>query len=151
MRLILLRHAIAEEFHPEHPESDFARRLTPEGRGKLRRVLDCFRRLEPPQSIYTSPLVRARQTARMAGRRLDLPVHLCGQLQPGGRAFEWLGSAPEENLMVVGHEPDLSWLAAQFLGLPRPAFRLKKSGMMGLQGEPGRGQLLWLITPRWLV
>lgn len=152
MRLILLRHAIAEEFCPEAPDSDFARRLTAEGRQKLKRVLRCYTRLGSlPPVIYTSPLVRAHQTANLAGRLLGLPVLLSEALMPGGDAFGWLRHCGKEHLMAVGHEPDLSFLAARFLGLQYPCFSIKKSGMVGLEGEPGRGRLLWMMTPKWLV
>lgn len=157
MRLILLRHAIAEELHQapsleDRPPQDFDRRLTPEGRGKLRRVLRAFaRQIEAPPIVYSSPLVRARQTAAMAGRILDVPVQVTDSLRPGGDAYGWLRTLEDEDLMVVGHEPDLSWLGAQFLGLPSPPFALKKSGMALLEGVPGHGKLHWLVTPRWLV
>lgn len=149
MRLILLRHAIAEEVHPQ---GDEFRALTPEGIGKLRRVLRQFRgRFEPPGRIFTSPLVRARQTARLAGRMLELPVTVAPALRPLGSAYAWLCQGQEADLMVVGHEPDLSDLAARFLGSPGPLFSLKKAGLACLEGEPGRGRLVWLVTPRWLV
>jgi len=150
LRLVLLRHAIAEEVCADDPGNDFARRLTLEGRRKLKRVLRCYARLGSlPPRIYTSPLVRARQTASQAGRFLDLPVLLSEALVPGGDAFGWLRQCDEEHLMVVGHEPDLSFLAARFLGLQFPCFSIKKSGMVGLEGDPGRGRLLWLVTPKW--
>jgi phosphohistidine phosphatase len=105
-----------------------------------------------PQQLFTSPLVRARQTASVAGRILDIPVQLCDALRPGGAAFAWLRSqAQEEHLMVVGHEPDLSLMACQFLGLSSPCFSMKKSGLACVEGVPGHGQLIWLVTPRWLM
>lgn len=148
MQLILLRHAIAEELVTH----DFDRRLTVEGSARLRRVLRHFRRcFEGPTIIFSSPLVRARQTARIAARILDAPLRRCDALQPGGDAFGWLQSQPCEQLMLVGHEPDLSLLAARFLGVSRPFFSFKKSGMAYLEGSPGAGQLRWLLTPRWLM
>ena len=152
MRLVILRHAIAEEEHPDHPGDDFCRRLTPEGRLKLRKVLRRDVACQPPpQSIYTSPLVRARQTARLASRWLDLPAQVADPLAPTEDSFSWIQQVSDSHVLVVGHEPGLSWLAARFLGLDRPLFGIKKAGMVALQGEPGRGQLLWAMTPRWLV
>lgn len=148
MRLIILRHAIAEEFI----SGDYERRLTVEGRARCRRVLRHFARcFEPPSIVFSSPLVRARQTARMAARLLDLPLRRCDALKPGGEAFDWLKNQPCQDLMVVGHEPDLSCLAARFLGLPKVVFSFKKSGMALLEGEPGAGEMRWLLTPRWLL
>ncbi|MFN8606903.1 MAG: histidine phosphatase family protein [Vulcanimicrobiota bacterium] len=148
MRLLILRHAIAEAL----VVNDFERRLTVEGRARCRRVLRHFARcFQAPAIIFSSPLVRARQTARIASRILDTPVRLCDELRPGGAAFDWLRAQPCQDLMVVGHEPDLSRLAARFLGLERPCFGFKKSGLAVLEGQPGQGQLGWLITPKWLM
>ncbi|MBS2038083.1 histidine phosphatase family protein [bacterium] len=148
MRLIILRHAIAEEL----VTTDFERRLTVEGRARCRKVLFHFaRRFEAPTIIFSSPLIRARQTARLAARVLGAPVRLHDCLRPQGEALAWLRTQPCEDLMVVGHEPDLSRLAAGFLGLERACFGFKKSGMALLEGQPGQGQLRWLLTPRWLV
>ncbi|MBN9417471.1 hypothetical protein ABS71_11930 [bacterium SCN 62-11] len=148
MKLYILRHAIAEEL----VTTDFERRLTVEGRARCRRVLRHFvRHFEPPMIIFSSPLVRARQTARIAARVLDLPVRRCDALAPGEDAFGWLRDQPCGDLMVVGHEPDLSLLAARFMGLSEPVFGFKKSGLALLEGEPGRGELRWLLTPKWLI
>ncbi|MBT9583291.1 histidine phosphatase family protein, partial [bacterium] len=155
--LVLLRHAIAEDLNQvpvgaDTVPTDFERRLTLEGRAKLRRVVRHFARCMPaPDVLFSSPLVRARQTAAVAGRILDVPVQLCDELRPGGQAYGWLRGLSEEHLMLVGHEPDLACLAAQFLGLDSPVFSLKKSGLACLEGVPGHGQLGWLLTPRWLI
>lgn len=148
MKLFILRHAIAEDLI----SSDFERRLTIEGRARCRRVLRHFaRRFEPPTIIFSSPLVRARQTARIAARMLDLPVRRCDALMPGGDAFDWLCGQPCGELMVVGHEPDLSLLACRFLGVEQPVFSFKKAGMALLEGQPGSGELRWLLTPKWIL
>lgn len=152
-----MRHAIAEDLSQVPAEADgaptdFDRRLTLEGRAKLRRVMRHFAKCMPtPDALYSSPLVRARQTAAVAGRILDVPVQFSDELRPGGPAYAWLRGLSDEHVMVVGHEPDLAYLAAQFLGLDSPAFSLKKSGLACLEGVPGHGQLSWLLTPRWLV
>lgn len=148
MKLFILRHAIAEEL----VSGDFERRLTVEGRARCRRVLRHFARcFEPPSIIFSSPLVRARQTARIAARLWDLPLRRCDALKPGGDAFEWLKNQPCQDLMVVGHEPDLARLACRFLGLPKVVLSFKKSGLALLEGEPGAGELRWLLTPKWIV
>ena len=150
MRLLILRHAIAEE---APLEADFGRRLTVEGRGKLRRVLRAHsQRFAPPSIIFSSPLVRARQTASLASRLWGCPVAITPALCPGGPAWDWLSQCGEESLAIVGHEPDLSMLAARHLGvLGRPLFRFKKSGMAYFEGAPGEAELRWLQTPRWLL
>ena len=148
-----MRHAIAEERSPEHPEMDEFRRLTVEGKRKLRRILKfVVARLPKPESIVSSPLVRAVQTAEVAARAWGVPWGQADELAPGGDALGWLGSQEQNGpLVLVGHEPDLSWLAAQFLGLETPCFRLKKAGLCGLQGDIGRGELEFWLSPRSLL
>src|SRR5690606_35808793 len=54
----------AADSDPRHPGSDEARPLTADGVERLRRALHVYRRLmETPEVVFTSPLVRARQTA----------------------------------------------------------------------------------------
>lgn len=154
MRLIMLRHAVALDREDWAPESEFERPLTDFGKKKLKAVVRSFQRRrmgEGVAAIYTSPLVRARDTAEIAGKLLGISVHLVSELEPGGSAFDWLRGVPEEQLMVVGHEPDMSELAAQCLGLRQPIFEHKKSGMSCFEGAPGEMQLRWLVTPKWVM
>ena len=70
MEIYLLRHAIAEDAAPGHPDSD--RALTPEGRERLKRVLKRARAAAvAPSVILSSPYRRAVETAAMAGEALD--------------------------------------------------------------------------------
>ncbi len=153
MRIWLLRHAIAEERSLEHPEMDEFRRLTVEGRKKLRRLLKVLTaRLPRPERVLSSPYVRAAQTAEIAAKAWGLACEQLDCLAPGEDAFDWLleqGTAGP--LVLVGHEPDLSWLAARLLGLEAPCFRLKKAGLCGLLGAPGQASLEFLLTPRSLL
>ena len=65
--LYLVRHAVAEERGPAWPD-DTLRPLTERGQRRFARAATGFVRLEGvPDSILTSPLVRARQTAEIAG------------------------------------------------------------------------------------
>jgi phosphohistidine phosphatase len=154
VRLIMLRHAVALDREDWPPEKEFERPLTEFGKKKLKAVLRAFQRRrmgEDVRAIYTSPLVRARDTAEIAGKLLGIPVHLVSELQPGGQAFEWLRGVQDEQCMVVGHEPDMSELAARCLGLRAPLFEHKKSGMSCFEGTAGEMELRWLVTPKWVV
>jgi phosphohistidine phosphatase len=69
MQVYLLRHGIAEE--PAPGESDADRELTPEGRTKLRDNLRIAAEAgAEPTLILSSPLVRALQSAELAGQVL---------------------------------------------------------------------------------
>jgi len=69
MQIHLGRHGIAEDAKPGG--SDAERKLTEEGKQKLRRVLKRARDTGvSPSLIATSPLVRAAETAEIADYRL---------------------------------------------------------------------------------
>ncbi len=63
--------------------------------------------------------------------------------------------AATEALMLVGHEPDFSEIAAALIGAEPGALVLKKAGLIriDLDGRPARGagRLRWLLTPRQLA
>ena len=55
-------------------------------------------------------------------------------------------------IMLVGHEPDLSMLASDLIG--DVSIDLKKGGLIRIDAdlvEPGRGVLKWLLAPSVLV
>lgn len=162
MNLHLLRHGIAEDQSAVIGGGrDAARALTEEGRTKLRRIVRAWEALGLEfDLVFSSPYVRARQTAeivleRLAGRaKLRFSEHLV----PGGdgRALvEELGKvrpAPE-NVLLVGHEPQLSTLASLLLsGGPGCSLTLKKGGLCRLaveRLEAGRcASLEWWLTPK---
>ena len=89
MRLFVLRHAIAEDAEPGQADSE--RRLTDPGREKLQRVLRRARQagLEPA-AVFSSPYVRARQTAEIAVAELEhpSPIVTTDNLTPFGDLVE---------------------------------------------------------------
>src|SRR5439155_12734802 len=101
---------------------------------------------------------RARETADLLRRVATAPppVEVVEELAPSGRALpllrECVRRARNETLLVVGHEPDLSTLAAALTGLRGASLELKKAGALGLEFEPGAGpaggSLAFLLPPR---
>jgi phosphohistidine phosphatase len=139
MHLLVVRHATAEEHHPDLP--DAARALTEDGRRRFAQVVRGLAHLELTLDLLLhSPLLRAVETA-------DL---LCRLLSPTGRTAvsAALAAAPGPELLaelsgnhvaVVGHEPWLSELVAMLLvGKPEMAhlFALKRGGVAWLEGGP---------------
>ncbi len=65
---------------------------------------------------------------------------------------EWVRLAQAETLVLVGHEPGLSDLAAAVCGLKPGGLALKKTGALAIGIEPGApptsGRLLWLVPPK---
>jgi phosphohistidine phosphatase len=135
--LLLLRHGIAEE--PRAGLSDADRALTPRGRSRTRAVLDRLVALGlTADRLLASPLLRAHQTAEIAveaGWAPDLTV--APELAPGGAALEclprWCERCGGDSLALVGHEPDLSALAARLIGASAGCLDLRKAGLIQLQ------------------
>lgn len=155
MHLLLLRHGIAEDH--SHDGTDAARRLTEEGVRKTRKaVAGLASIIDPPQAILTSPKRRAHETAQLAAEQFSLPcetVDLLAAEQPRAIA-DMLRSRNKTSLILVGHEPTLSWLAELLCtGECRRGFvRLKKAGCICLDARlDGDGtQILWSATARML-
>lgn len=156
MILYVLRHAIAEE--PRPGQSDSTRQLTRTGRSRCQRVLAHAKRVKvQPQYILTSPYDRAAQTAEIAKAELGfdhelitsnalLPFVSVQDLWDAIRDYAVGG-----DVMVVGHNPQLSMLVVWLLGASADALWLKKSGLVALNlggaGKHPRAELSWLLTP----
>jgi phosphohistidine phosphatase len=163
MNLYLLRHSNAEERPPRGETGDRARQLTPEGREKARMIGRAIRRLELPfDLILTSPAARARQTAELVVAELKPrpPLELCDALWIGGNLREigarvLKGPKPPQNVLLVGHEPDLGRIASLLLTGDRHLdVVFKKGGLSFLSiGRLKYGRcaaLEWHLTPRQL-
>jgi phosphohistidine phosphatase len=160
LNLYFLRHGIAVERGTPGFARDADRPLTSKGKRQLHKITRAMRAMKLRfDLILSSPLVRARQTAEIVAADLKLKKRLtfADELQPGGDAkalvkrIATLGPKPE-NLVLVGHEPDLSKLISLFVtGQPDAGFALKKGGLAKLEIEQLRvGQcanLAWLLTP----
>jgi phosphohistidine phosphatase len=158
-QLYVMRHGIAvARGDPNFPD-DTQRPLTPEGRKKLRAVAKGLSRLGlSVDSIITSPLVRASETAALVAEVLDSGVEVESSdfLRPGGSLQALLASLGKRNdqhsVLVVGHEPDLSDGVAKLIGNTRASFQFKKGGCCRIDFDkfPPRlpGKLIWWLTPR---
>ncbi|MGD0092192.1 MAG: phosphohistidine phosphatase SixA [Planctomycetota bacterium] len=156
MLLYILRHGKAgtrEEWHGD----DAARPLTDEGKQRTQAVLEALRdkkKLEV-EAIWTSPLVRARQTAEIAGQVLGVQVSTLGALACGATLASLQAAlrkkAPlPESVMLVGHEPDCGALIGELAGDPQGDYTLKKAGIAALKGrfETGGMVLKWKLAPK---
>ena len=151
-----MRHGIAEDAPPGGTDAD--RALTPEGKRKLRGVLERARRAGVhPDMILTSPLKRAVETAEIAasvfGNEYDLVR--TNTLVPSSspeRVWKEIRSRKAEAILLAGHEPLLSMLVAFLLGCPSLAVRMKKSALAAIEVEAGQvqphGVLLWMLIPK---
>jgi phosphohistidine phosphatase len=129
VRLVIVRHAEAASGEP-----DELRPLTPEGREAARAL---GQRLADeglsPDAVLTSPLLRARETARELARPAGLEPEPDERLAPGATADAVRSAAEErgETVIVVGHQPDCSRIAAALAGGEEPAF--PPGGMLAIE------------------
>src|SRR5687767_6164044 len=120
MDFYVFRHGLAEESGPDWPD-DEKRPLTAEGKQKTREVAAGLKVLSVmPDAIYTSPLVRARQTAEIVAKELGLlpRVRETANLAPGASAEALFAEVREmspsaDAILVIGHEPDLGYLVSR--------------------------------------
>ena len=161
MNLYLLRHAPAVARGTPGFADDRARPLTPAGRRELRQISAAMKTIELQfDLIYSSPLLRAKQTAEIVATELKRKkiLKFTRALEPAGSRRNLIAEinrfqpAPE-NILLVGHEPDLGELISLLVaGRPGHGFALKKSGLAKLKmGELRFGQcatLAWLLTPK---
>jgi phosphohistidine phosphatase len=146
MKLYFVRHGIAEE---GNGIDDAARKLTKEGIEQLRTSAKVMATLKiKPAHIYTSPRVRARQTAEIIGEALGIPVEIREEVNFSFslRAVESLVSG--DDVMFVGHEPSFSDTVGELTG---SQVVMKKGGLARVDvysHMPLRGALVWLIAPR---
>jgi phosphohistidine phosphatase len=146
-QLWLLRHGEAE---PHDARPDEERRLTPRGQDQARAAGAALAALELRfQHIYTSPKVRARETARLAAEPLGVELVELPALAEGfdaERARELLlGSGPEERVLIVGHNPDFVQIVHDLTGA---RVDLKKGGVAGVRVDGTRAELVALLRPR---
>lgn len=155
--LYLIRHAIAAERGDAWPDDD-KRPLTEDGIDRMRKAARGLARLDVSIDIvFTSPLVRARQTAEILAAALETRPSLVAieSLAPGA-AYAALMADLEKHgrrnrLALVGHEPGLGELAGRLLG-SRHAIEFKKGAICRIDIDQippaGPGELRWFVTPR---
>jgi phosphohistidine phosphatase len=121
VKVYLVRHA--EAVPEDHALRDEDRWLTARGREAARGLARLLREQQvEPDAVLSSPLPRAMQTAELLADGLDFlgVVEVSPLLRPGAhprKAAEEL-AAKGLSVLVVGHEPQMSSLAAFLLGQP---------------------------------
>ena len=154
--LYLVRHAIAAERGSEWKD-DTKRPLTERGINRFKEVVKGLRHLDiTVDEIFTSPLVRARQTAELlaAGLEGKAPVKVLDALAPGHTPASVMTHlarvAKRRRVALVGHEPDLGELAAHLIGAGR-ALVFKKGGIcridLGSLTSKRAASLVWFLPP----
>lgn len=157
MEIYVFRHGIAED--PKPGQDDAARKLTPEGKQKLERILAVARSAGVrPDVVLSSPYRRARETAQMARAilQLDDPIvetETLTPMQPPEMAWQEIrGFKQARQLMLAGHEPHLGLLVSYLIGAQAGAIEMKKGAIARVDvaslGPRPRGALVWLLTAK---
>jgi len=158
MEIYFLRHGDAGS-RETWKGSDASRPLSDEGAARMEREALTLALLRLPlDRILTSPLVRARQTAEIVARRLNL----LDALEEDDRLSSGFGTAELSRivrehrgltaLMLVGHEPDFSSVISACIGGGR--VECKKGCLVRVDIEDPaslEGILVWLLPPRVLA
>lgn len=154
MIVYFLRHADAE---PDAAR-DFDRKLTPKGLEQAEKAGKFLVRYGLiPSVILASPVVRARQTAKIVAQRLgdaelvEAPWLACGMTSESCLR-ELASYKQQESVMLVGHEPDFSETIAALIGMPDPnGINIRKASLTAVDLyalAPGAGQLQFLVPSR---
>jgi len=159
MDVVLIRHAKAGTRDANSWPDDDERPLTPEGQVEHRAVMRAAKKMGVKfDFLVTSPLKRAKETADIIAavyRWAEAP-QVAAELGHGysiAAVVKLLAKFPPDGrVALVGHEPDLSALAAALIGgKPGLGLQFKKSGIAGIRfegpAEPGHGMLLYLLRP----
>jgi phosphohistidine phosphatase len=158
VRLLIVRHADAGDADPHRYPDDRTRPLTEYGRRAHRAVAAALARMSlRPTRLYTSPLLRARETAAIThevlGGAAPETLDALSDHFSAPQLLEVLARQPDDALVAcVGHEPSLSGFVALLLH-PQGAVRvaMPKSGVIGLQSagppRPGGASLLFALPP----
>ena len=153
MNLYILRHASAGT-RRVNPLIDTKRPLDKEGKQQCILVGNCLNALKVQfDLVVSSPLKRALQTASLVGTETgyDGKIQISEGISPSAtvKDFEELvaGLNGHENVLIVGHNPNLAVFFSSLLG-PKINIRLRKGAIARVDVTRRPGVLHWLVDPR---
>jgi phosphohistidine phosphatase len=146
-QLWLLRHG---EAVPHESKPDDERELTPRGEQQSVAAGMALARLGLElTACYTSPLVRARDTARLACRHLNVTPE---EREAIGKGFDaevvrelLLEHDDGARILAVGHNPSFDQVVHDLTGARAD---MKKGGVAGIRVGGGPAELIVLMRPR---
>jgi phosphohistidine phosphatase len=146
-QLWMLRHG---EAVPHGSKPDAERELTPRGRRQAEAAGAALAALnEEFAACYTSPKLRARETAELACAYLNVEPVSEDSLTNGFSRLDALtlldAHDADARVLVIGHEPSFSQVVYDFTGA-RVDF--KKGGLVAIRAQRSRGELLMLARPK---
>ncbi|HEX2787261.1 MAG TPA: histidine phosphatase family protein [Ignavibacteria bacterium] len=159
MKVYLIRHADAISFETDVVQSDEFRFLTPEGRLTANTVFHGLKdELRDLRLIYSSPLIRAVQTAEILASRLVFPseaeinVELKNELSTDTTIAKIIGlleNTGHDEVCCVGHEPTMGKLMFHLTGQNITNTGFKKAAVckINFDVENVKGELEWYFDP----
>jgi phosphohistidine phosphatase len=159
MKLIFIRHGLAEGHFSQNQDKDFERELTPEGIVKLEKTFKILNKSDLKiDVIFSSPLARAIQSAEILWSfHQDSDLELMGDLDildDPLHLVEYISFLPADGCYAfVGHDPHLTTVIASLLALhPEHDFMtIKKGGVCVLEGRMWEGFTMeLLVSPKFL-
>ncbi|MBK7499227.1 MAG: histidine phosphatase family protein [Ignavibacteriales bacterium] len=155
MNLYLIRHSIAENITMD--KKDFDRELTEEGKFVIKKTSEAWKNyIGNVDVVLTSPLKRAIQTAEIISTNLQDKQNLIkdNNLGTGSRTadlIDILNSLDYKNVVVVGHQPDLSQHINNFCGTGSFNLAFPPASLAKIEFDNtikyGRGRLIYFIPP----
>lgn len=154
MKLYFLRHADAQP-----GADDAARELTPKGERQCAQLGEFLRDNGTVfDAAYTSPLVRAQQTARLvleqSNRGHGISIEIVKELSNEcgfEEFFKWLSKIPDANkVLLTGHAPTMGARACAMLGIAdAEAMEMPKASLICVETDNRIfGALKYFVTPK---
>ncbi len=156
MIVYLVRHGIAEDWAASGRDRD--RRLTERGRKRIQQCGVGLKRLGVKLDVMlTSPFPRAAETASIIADTLNCTERLqtAEVLQSGGGGDKYVRQLLHDRtgeIMLVGHEPEMSLMAADLAGNgTRIVFKKGTVCRIDLLDANAHGEIVWLLAPKILT
>lgn len=155
MNLYFVRHGNAEPASVF--KKDKERELTDEGILILKSSVEQWKDyLKPPDHILTSPLVRAVQTGEIISKGIGFKGIVMKEnlLSPGSSTsyvIELAKSLDVENIILVAHQPDLSFHLSVLVSSSEINFKFSPGSIAKVHFEnipkAGKGELVFFLPP----
>jgi phosphohistidine phosphatase len=152
MKLYLVRHGKAQA--ADGTVEDSLRQLTPDGIKRLETEAQALARIGiDPAHIFSSPRVRAQQTAEIIANALHKTVEIREEVNydfdVNAIATLIQGVMPDAEVMFVGHEPTMSDAIYKLTGA-NVVMKVGSLARVDIDSSQADlyGQLVWLLAPR---
>ncbi len=162
MNLYILRHASAGT-RRANPTVDHVRPLDKDGKRHCLHLAHVLNAMKLNfDAVVSSPLKRSMQTAQLVATEMgyETKVLVSNALEPTADFSQFQRLLKEcerfENLLVVGHNPNITAFLGSLLAPPNrepdelasARFRLRKGSLARLTLERGHTTLQWMLDPR---